>query len=448
MTAMGNNLNKVRGWFSGLFNRKNANDFWKTYSYGYTGHGVSSHAGLVSGVNPLDACTIAAVSCCIQLISGTIASLPLFTYRRSGDGWAKAVEHPLYDLLHSYPNTEFGRVDLWSTALSDALLWGNGFIEIERYQNDSPRALWWLPAQSMSAQYDDNEDLWYTWSGGSQPAHIPARNIIHIRTGPIDSGGIMAASIISRASASLGLTLSAEAVAQAMMDQGLRPSAVLQHPGRLTSEAVERLRADFTRVHSGAGNSGKIAILENGMTLNPYQSTASDSQFLEQRNFAIKEVARWFNVPLSKLKATDNPGFKTIDSENQQFLTDCLQPLITRIEQEVCLKAFRPADRRNHKVEHLLDGLLRASPEKRAAMYSIGRNWGWFSVNDIRKLEGMDPVEGGDERLSPINMQPLGKGVGARAPAGQMPVETAASSADPYLGASPTPDDEAGDAED
>ena len=447
---MGNNLQKMRGWLSGLFTRKAEPDFWKTYSNGYLRYGGSSHAGIVSGVNPVDACTIAAVSCCVQLISGTIASLPLFTYRRSGEGWAKSVDHPLFDLLHSYPNPEFGRVDLWTTVLNDSLLWGNGFIEIERYQNDSPRALWWLPASSMSAQYDDNQDLWYTWSGGHQPIHLPARNVIHVRSGPIDLSGIMATSIISRASASLGLTLSSEQVAQAMMDQGLRPSAVLQHPGRLSSEAVERLRADFTRVHGGAGASGKIAILENGMTLNPYQSSAADSQFLEQRTFAIKEVARWFNVPLSKLKATDSPGFKGIDAENAVFLTDCLQPLITRIEQEICLKCFRPADRRTHKVEHLLDGLLRASPEKRASMYSIGRNWGWFSVNDIRKLEGMDPVDGGDERLSPINMQPLagGKGVGARAPAGQMPVEPA-SSVDPFLASESTLDDgEDGDTED
>jgi len=369
--------------------------------------GLFGHAG---GISPHEAVTISAVHCCISLISNTIASLPLFLYRSSGEGRAKATDHPLYDLLHAFPNTEIGAVDFRTTLMNDALLYGSGFAEIERYSNGSVRALWWLPAQYVTAERDADGAIWYTYAAGTEEqTHLPARNVIHVRTGPLDENGIMAVSILSRAASSLGLTLSAETVAQAMMDQGIKSAGVLQHPGRLTAEAVERLRADFTRVHSGTENAGKVIVLENGMTFNPVQTTATDNQFLEQRQYAVREVARWFHVPLSKLKAIDSPGFKTIDSEQQQFLTDCLQPILIRIEQEVMLKCLSTVERRTHKVEHDLNGLLRANIERR--------------VQASRKLEGLDPIgPEGDQYLQPLNMQPLGKGVGARAPAGESPV--------------------------
>jgi len=182
------------------------------------------------------------------------------------------------------------------------------------------------------------------------------------------------------------------------------------------------------------------------MTFNPVQTNATDAQFLEQRQFAVREVARWFNCPLSKLKAIDS-GFKMVDSEQQQFLTDCLQPILIRIEQEVMLKCLSTVERRVHKVEHDLNGLLRANIERRVQAMAVARNWGWLSANDCRKLEGLDPIgPEGDQYLQPLNMQPLGKGVGARAPAGESPVID--SSVDPLSNSPSTPEEDSGDTED
>jgi len=418
-------LQSAQSWIAGIFRRSHPKgSLWKTVGYNLSDPGTASILGSSGGISPHDAVTISAVHCCVSLISNTIAGLPLFLYRSSGEGRARATDHPLFDLLHAFPNGEMGAVDFRSTLLNDALLYGNGFAEIERYANGSVRALWWLPAQYVTAQRDSDGAIWYTFAAGTEDqTHLPARNCLHIRTGPLDENGIMAVSVLTRAASSLGLNLSAEGVAQAMMDQGIKSAGVLQHPGRLSAEAVDRLRSDFTRVHSGTENAGKVIVLENGMTFNPVQTTATDNQFLEQRQYAVREVARWFHVPLSKLKAIDSPGFKTIDSEQQQFLTDCLQPILIRIEQEVMLKCLSTVERRTHKVEHDLNGLLRANIERRVQAMAVARNWGWLSANDCRKLEGLDPIgPEGDQYLQPLNMQPLGKGVGARAPAGESPV--------------------------
>ena len=442
-------LQSAQSWIAGIFRRSHPKgSLWKTVGYNLSDPGTASFLGSSGGITPHDAVTISAVHCCVSLISNTIAGLPLFLYRSSGEGRARATDHPLFDLLHAFPNGEMGAVDFRSTLLNDALLYGNGFAEIERYANGSVRALWWLPAQYVSAQRDSDGAIFYTYAAGTEDqTHLPARNCLHIRTGPLDENGIMAVSTLTRAASSLGLNLSAEGVAQAMMDQGIKSAGVLQHPGRLSAEAVDRLRSDFTRVHSGTENAGKVIVLENGMTFSPVQVNATDNQFLEQRQYAVREVARWFHVPLSKLKAIDSPGFKTIDSEQQQFLTDCLQPILIRIEQEVMLKCLSTVERRTHKVEHDLNGLLRANIERRVQAMAVARNWGWLSANDCRKLEGLDPIgPEGDQYLQPLNMQPLGKGVGARAPAGESPVID--SSVDPLSNSPSTPEEDSGDTED
>jgi HK97 family phage portal protein len=415
-------LQSAQQWVARLFTRSAPKSGgWRSVGVNLSGPGTGFF-GAPGAIDADEALTLSAVSCCVSLISKTIAALPRHLLRLVGEGRERSVENPLYNLLHSFPNDEMGAVDFWETLISDALLYGNGFAEITRHPSGEPAALWNLSAQYMQADRDAWGNLFYFWAKNTpEEIVLPASNVIHIRTGPINpNDGIFAVSILDRAGQSLGLNISAENVASSMMMNGLRPSAVLQHPGRLSSEAVERLRADFTRIHSGEKNAGRVAVLENGMTLNTLGTPPNDAQFLESRQFQVREVARWFQVPLSKLKAIDNPGYKTTDSENQQFLTDCLQPLIIRIEQELTLKCLDTVERRTHRIEHDLNGLLRASIERRVSAYATARNWGWMSANDVRKLENMPPINGGDVYMQPSNMQPLGEtsNPGSRTPPG------------------------------
>jgi HK97 family phage portal protein len=403
-------LQSAQKWAYRLFNRNltRSSGGWQSVGVNLSGPGTGFF-GTPGAISANEALTLSAVSCCVSLISKTVAALPRHLYRLAGEGRERAVEHPLYNLLHAFPNPEYGAVDFWESLLTDALLYGNGFAEISRHPNGQVSALWNLPAQYMQADRDELGNIFYFWARATPDEIVlPSSSVLHIRTGPINAtDGIFAVSILERAGQSLGLNISAEGVASNMMANGLRPSAVLQHPGRLTSEAVDRLRADFTRIHAGEKNAGRVAVLENGMTLNTLGTPPNDAQFLESRQFQVREVARWFQVPLSKLKAIDNPGYKTTDSENQQFLTDCLQPLIIRIEQELGLKCLYTVEQRDHKIEHDLNGLLRASIERRVQSYATARNWGWMSANDVRKLENLPPIPGGNVYMQPSNMQPL-----------------------------------------
>lgn len=384
---------------------------------------------------PETAVTISAVHACVALISQTIATLPCILYEETEEGRKRCTGHPLYTLLKKFANEEMGSFQFREKLVADALLWGNGYAAIDRDEFGRPERLRNLDSQYVSAERDENGAIFYTLNlQGLHKEVYPAANVIHLRCGAIGKDGITAQSILERAFISLKISTGAEEFASKLFSSGIRPAGVLQHPGRLSPEAVERLRADFSRIHSGSHNAHKVVVLENGMTWNQTSTTPEDAQFIQSREFQIREVARWFGVPLSKLME-NGAGYSSLEAENQAFLTNCLQPWLHRLEQELELKCLLDAERADHNIEFLVEGLLRTDTATRYQVYSVGRNWGLLTINECRKMENLPPVEGGDALMQPMNMQTLSDtGVGARAPSGSQPT----TPVDGTTGAQPT----------
>ncbi len=377
--------------------------------------GRMSDAGI--NVTESTALTCSAVWSAVRVISESAASLPLITYRVGANGARiRATGHAVYDLLRDEPCPGVGSL-VWREALyAHAILAGNGYAEIERRFDGTPIALWLIAPSRVNVRRGNDARIHYTVTqpNGGQ-IEIPARDMLHLRG--LGGDGTIGYSVVRMARESIGLTMATEKFGAKFFGAGARPTGVLEHPGRLSDDARLRLRADYERLHSGIENAHRVAILEEGMKWSTSGTPPDDAQFLQTRQFQVSEIARWFNIPASKLRDTSGQTYSSMEAENLAFLTETLRPWLIRFEQELACKLLNPAEKKVLYFEHLVDGMLRADQAARYAAYAIGRNWGWLSVNEIRARENLEPVEGGDQYLQPLNMQALSAPSGASAPA-------------------------------
>ena len=189
--------------------------------------------------------------------------------------------------------------------------------------------------------------------------------------------------------------------------RGARPGGVLTFPGQLSPEARQNLRRSFEELHAGGANSHRVALLEAGLKWEQIGVPPDDSQFLQSREFQIIEIARWFNIPPYKLRDLTKPSYNSLELMSIEFLTDTLRPWLVRWEQQLNRKILRASEKAVYFFEHNVEGVLRGDQASRYSAYAVARNWGWLSVNEIRERENLNPVDGGDVYMQPMNMQSL-----------------------------------------
>ena len=371
--------------------------------------GMTPASGIAVG--PETSLQIAAFYCGVSLISRQIASLPLQLYQRAKDGGkSRATKHPLYAIIHAKPNGEQTAYQFRESMQSWALRWGNAFAEIERQRSGRPVAVWPISATQMSVRRDDDGNLVYIQrmtSGGERI--IRAENMLHIKA---MGDGLVGKSQVQLFRESLGLTAAAEMTGAALFGNGMRMSVALEHPGALGKEARDNIAASISSAHSGAGNTGKVFILEEGMKLNQYSIPPEDAQFLETRTFQVREIARMLHVPPHKLADLADATFSNVEESNIDFVVDCLQPWATNWEQEIDAKLLLPEEQERYFSEFTLEGLLRGNSAARAEFYSKMFNIGTFSVNEIRAKENMNGIGSeGDAHFVPLNMVPIDRAI-------------------------------------
>ena len=373
---------------------------------------ATSNAGV--SVDEVSALNYSPVFQAIRIISETVGTLPIHVYRRDQDGRRRQDDLIVADLLRWEPNPEMTAVQFREAWVAHAISWGNGFAEIERDGVGRAIRLWLLPPNSVAVTRDSAGNVVYQYREQTGPLiTLPQNDVLHLAGPGFD--GLVGYSIIQKAREGIGLALAAEQFGSSLFGTGARPSGILEHPGRLSDDARARLRGDWERLHSGIDNAHRVAVLEEGLKWTQTSIPPDDAQFLQTRAFQIEEVARWFNIPVSKLRVKDGGSYASLEQENSAFLSECLRPWLIRIEQEVRKKLLLPESSALY-CEHNVDGLLRTDLQTRYQAYSIGRNWGWLSVNEVRALEQLEPIPNGDQYMTPMNMQPLGVQPGAVAP--------------------------------
>ena len=353
------------------------------------------------------ALSVSTVYACVRVISETIGTLPLFVYRRvNAKTKERSRSHPLYTLLHDAPNPETTASVFEETLTSHVLSWGNGYARIERNGAGLPRALWNLrPDRIKPERVGASNQLVYTRSDGTGRVveQLLPENVLHVPALGFD--GLVGFSPISKAREAIGLALASQTAAGSLFANGSFPGGVLEAPQVIDEQTQARLRKSWEALHKGAGKRSKVGILEQGMTYKPISFTPEDSQFLESRQFSVAEICRWFRVPPHKVQDLSRSTFSNIEHQSIEFLTDTIRPWLVKLEQEFRRKLFGPDDD-EFFAEHMVDALLRGDSHTRHKVYATGRQWGYYSTNDVRGFENLNPVDGGDVYLSPMNMKP------------------------------------------
>ena len=365
----------------------------------------SSTAG--KSVTAKTAIQMSTVYACIRVIAETIASLPLHVYQEDGQGSKKATEHPLYRILHDEPNAEMTSFVLRETMLSHLLLWGNSYCQIVRNGRGHILGLYPLLPDQMNVDRDSGGRLTYDYNTrDGKTVRLRPEDVLHIPGLGFD--GVMGYSPIALEKNAIGLGLAAEEYGSRFFSNGATPSGVLTHPN--TVKDPKRLRESWNAAYGGSSNSGKVAILEEGMQFARISMPNNEAQFLETRKFQVSEICRIYRVPPHLVGDLEHATFSNIENQSISFAVHTIRPWLVRIEQAMNRALFPDKEKGVFYVRFNMDGLMRGAYKERMEGYAIGRQNGWLSTNDIRELENMNPVsedEGGNALLVNGNMLPI-----------------------------------------
>ena len=385
----------------------------RTVGSSYAFYLGSSSAG--KAVTERSAMQMTAVYACVRILSEAIAGLPLHLYQRNTEGGKeKAINHPLYRLLHDEPNPEMSSFVFRETLMTHLLLWGNAYSQIIRNGKGEIVALYPLMPNKMSVNRDANGRLYYEYTRATEEAptmkgstvRLSPSDVLHIPGLGFD--GLVGYSPIAMAKNAIGLAIATEEYGSKFFANGAQPSGVLEHPGTLKDPS--RVRDSWQSTFGGSGNANKVAVLEEGMKYTPISILPEQAQFLETRKFQINEIARIFRVPPHMVGDLEKSSFSNIEQQSLEFVKYTLDPWVVRWEQSIQRTLLRPEEKRDYFVKFNVEGLLRGDYQSRMNGYATARQNGWMSANDIRELENLDriPVEdGGDLYLINGNMTKL-----------------------------------------
>ena len=373
----------------------------------------SSAAG--KSVNERSAMQMTAVYACVRILSESIAGLPLHMYRYEDDGSkTKAVEHPLYHLLHDEPNPEMTSFIFRETLMSHLLLWGNAYAQIIRNGKGDIIALYPLMPNRMKVERDAKGQLYYEYQTMKEDAptmkgavyQLYPNEVLHVPGLGFD--GLVGYSPIAMAKNAIGLAIAAEEYGSKFYANGAAPSGVLEHPNVLKDPA--KVRDSWNAAFGGSSNAHRVAVLEEGMKYTPISISPNEAQFLETRKFQINEIARIFRVPPHMVGDLEKSSFSNIEQQSLEFVKYTLNPWVCRWEQALQRALLDDDEKGKYFFRFNVEGLLRGDYQSRMNGYATARQNGWMSANDIRELENLDriPAElGGDLYLVNGNMLPL-----------------------------------------
>lgn len=356
-------------------------------------------------VNERTAMQTTAVYACVRILAEAIASLPLHVYEYQDDGGKKLVhDHPLYYLLHDEPNPEMTSFVFRETLMSHLLIWGNAYAQIIRDGAGRVLGLYPLLPDKMDVQRDDKGNIYYVYSRNSDEnpmfkeygnIKLKAEDVLHIPGLGFD--GLIGYSPIAMAKNAVGMTLACEEYGASFFANGANPGGVLEHPGVLKDPS--KVRESWNSVYRGVNNAHKIAVLEEGMKYQQIGIPPEEAQFLETRKFQINEIARLYRIPPHMVGDLDKSSFSNIEQQSLEFVKYTLDPWVIRWEQSLQKSLLLPGEKEKYFIKLNVDGLLRGDYQSRMNGYAVGRQNGWFSANDIREMENMNPIpdeEGGN----------------------------------------------------
>ena len=370
-------------------------EFWREW------YGTSSSGKVVTADKVI---RLSAVWACVRLLSESVSTLPLKIYERQADGSRKlAQNNPAYQILCRRPNPERTPSRFMLMIVASVCLRGNAFVE-KLYIGSKLVSLVPLLPQNMVVKRLDSGNLQYTYTENGVPRIISVDRMMHIRGFGLD--GVCGMMPTMAGVDVFGAAMAVDEAAAKIFENGLQSTGFLSSKTALNDGQRERLRKALQNF-IGSKNAGKLMVLENELTYQNVTMNPEAAQLLESRSFSIEEICRWFRVPPFMVGHTTKQSSwaSSLEGMNMLFLTHTLRPLLVNIEQEIS-RCLLNSDE-DLFAEFSVEGLLRADSAGRAAYYTSALQNGWMSRNDVRRLENMPPIEGGDIYTVQLNLTQL-----------------------------------------
>ena len=382
------------------------NDFW----YGPADSSIQ--------VTPESAMRATAVYAAVRLLAETVAQLPLQVFEVDADGGKTAArDNPLWALLHDTPNAESTSYEWRRLVMTHLLLRGNSYCEM--IPGTAGRVGELIPLDPdgvkpfLVVEDDGRKRIWYEFTDreiqGSPRRLLSSDEVLHIRG--LGTNRWIGISPIALHAETIRNTLSTASFGGKLFANGLNPSAIIRTNAQYDEEDFKRFKEQIDQNYAGLGNAKKPLVLQNIEEFKPVSMTPEDSQFIETQKFNVSDIARIFNVPPHKLAELSNATFSNIEEQSLEYVIYSLIPWLSNIEAALRKAVFTVADRRDLVAEFRVDGLLRGDSVKRWTAYKSALSAGAMSINEVRRLENLNPVDNGDEHFVPMNMIPLDQAV-------------------------------------
>jgi HK97 family phage portal protein len=353
---------------------------------GWTMRGAAGPAPAVP-VNEFSALALPVVYACVQRISSPLAMFPVDVFRDR----EFQPDHVVSRLLNRAPNPYMAPRTLRKTATAGALLWGNGYVEIQRDGAGRPVGLW--PLLPWATHPDRREDrLTFRTNIDGRSFEIDHSDVLHVMDFSLD--GYVGLSPIQQARAAVGLAQAAESFGSKFFANDAKSGGFLQIPGKISAKAGENIRRSMDE-QGGLDNAHRIKVLEEGMKYVATTISPDDAQFLSTREFQIGEMARMYNVPLFLLQHSE-PGTvwgSGMEQMHTAFVVHSLSPWTNVWEQEINRKMFSEDELdQGYFAKFNMDALLRGDSAGRAAYYNAGITAGWLTIPEAREMEDLDAL--------------------------------------------------------
>lgn len=372
-----------------------------------------------SGIDQGSAMKLSAVSRCIDILSDSIGKMPFYMYDIRT---RQRVEHPVLDLLNLRPNRWQTPFTMRKQLEAERVSRGNGVAWIRRDRSTlQPLEIVPIPWGMWSLMLlDDGYPLYQIEHPFThEPITCGRMDVIHVMA--YTRNGYRGIGYLERAEEVIRTGKAAQEYSASYYLNGGQPSGILRTESDLggtvtvtdadgtqrTISKKDRIREEWDKRHSGPPNAQRVAVLDMGLDYKPISISNRDAQFVEQAALSVEDIARFFGIPLYKLQS----GKQSYSSNEQnaiEYVVGTLHPNVVIYEQELLYKALAPQDiDRGLRIQGNLMGELRGDFQSRGAWYKDMRENGVLSVNDIRDLEDMPAVEGGDEHYASLNYVPL-----------------------------------------
>lgn len=363
-------------------------------------------------INAQNALQTTAVFACVRLLSESIASLPLFLYRKTETGKEKATDMPIYEVLHDVPNPETDSFQFWQAFVANMLIYGRGYAEVVRNNAGHIVQMWNITTPFVRVQRNsETQELEYVITPSGKERFILRKDQI-FRVDWFSMDALNAFRPLELAQNAIGLSEAAEEFASNYFKNGANVGGIIEYPDVLRDNDLEQYKKDVRKEYSGLSNAARLLFLEQGAKFQKVSNTPEESQMLETRKFQVEEVARFYNVPLHMIGDLEHATFSNIEQMSLNYVIYTLRPYLVRIERAITAQLLMPQERSIYFPKFSVEGLLRGDYKSRMDGYAVARQNGWMSANDIRELEDMDHIpaeEGGDAYLANGNLRSLKK---------------------------------------